>query len=203
MHARASRRSKRVQAKPYEDGHRKKRYPLGLAETIAAISQYWNAARRQNGANQVAVEAVSEKEAVKEFARDPRLLAIYAALRETYPGAAEWTVNEDSGLYALVHALAKGEKPIDFLRLRLFADYVGLPTGLLLIFSQCVSDERRERNPADVIHRSIRALRYLESRLDNSEVQKQSLRVEYGDGNSLPDIAILKELSEIYNDSAT
>lgn len=127
------RRSKRLFAPQIPDGAEEKLYPVGIVELILAICQYWH---ESPGRSKMSINEFSSRQ---DFVNTYKLITgeIYRGHKD------EFVVDPTKGLHKLVYPLTKGEVDADFYKLRLFAEHIGLPTGIFLLLTQLVSDERR------------------------------------------------------------
>jgi len=124
----------RTTTKVRPDGDLKKRFPNGISSTILAVQYYWHELKN-NGQAGLTPEKFCDEAGFRKVYQD--IVDLYPGIRKKANPA------EGDGLARMIHRLANGTQDIEFFQLRAFAQYVGLPTGLFLLFTQMVSDERR------------------------------------------------------------
>jgi hypothetical protein len=122
---------------PRPDGDPFKRFPNGLRATLKSIRKFWHGAFVHEGAERN----------VDNFAK--RFLTTYNEVASRY-GRKPKT---QASLKSLINKLeSSGEEGTDitFTKMRAYAEFVGIPTGLLLLFSQAVSHEAQGRNREEI-----------------------------------------------------
>jgi hypothetical protein len=138
----------------YEDGDPAKKYPNGLRATIKSVRKFWpliDARAHGTGRN------------TRDFA---------AELLPTYNEVAARYSDETRSTTALKRVIEKLEgggpdeaSGIDYVKMRSYAGHVGLPVGLLILFSQAVSYEAQNKGRPyllDFVRRSLCAIEALE-----------------------------------------
>ena len=119
----------------------------------------------------------------------------------------------------MLHDLVNGENELPYYQLRALAEYIDIPTGLLVLFTQCVSIEREEyekaqgkKAPSDpppdlravclaLLDDVERVVKTAKAHIAASEVRDEIFMKWYDeDENSyLPNMEMLKVWRDAYN----
>lgn len=127
------RKLSRTTTKTKSDDDESKRFPNGISATILAVQHYWTSLTK-GGPDRLTPEQFCEA-----GFRDA-----YKSVIQKYRGIVKRPdPDQGSGLAKAIHNLANGKTELEFYHLRSFAEFIGLPTGVFLLFTQMVSDERR------------------------------------------------------------
>jgi hypothetical protein len=123
----------RTTIKRLADGHRRKRSPNGVRSTFLAIQYYW--------LSLITGKLQDEHLTPLAFSADKRggFEKIFNETFNRYPAMK----HRPDKLHRLLQQLTSGQHNIEFVHLLAFAEYVGLPLSLFLLFTQMVSDESR------------------------------------------------------------
>lgn len=115
-----------------------KTFPTSISRIIEAIVERWetDGIRPKD----------HKKRDLKEFALDPNFLRAFENVRATNQGLEKVRSN----MAPMVGQLVRGQQRAEFYKLRAFADYVGLPPGLLILTAQLASEERRDQRDQNV-----------------------------------------------------
>jgi hypothetical protein len=132
------RKRPRTTPKHREDRDEEKCFPNGISATVRAIQQYWP---------HIIDPTVSENLGVDEFLSKSDFIAVYESVIDIYQGI-EQKAKEYSSINGMIGDIGRPEKgkKLSFYELRALAAFVDLPTGLFLLFTQLISDERREKD---------------------------------------------------------
>ena len=125
-------RRPRTTIKVRPDGDPKKRFPTGISSTILAIQNYWLSL----------ADGGDEHLTPLQFCNEGKFAATYERVTQHYRGIRK-KARTRTAIARMIHRVVNGNQDIEFFHLRAFAEHVGLPTGLLLIFTQLVSTESR------------------------------------------------------------
>jgi hypothetical protein len=157
-------------------GDPKKKFSDGLKATLRAISRYW---ARPFGAEKRAILVTSRL--TREVFRE-EFEPIYREIEGHYGG-----VSPNKNLTRTIKEINQGSTELPFFVMRAYAEYVGLPTGLLLLFSNVMSDITQDDAPERVLNLlesskvSIEALiRFLENAHESGGDLRNSLFEDNG-----------------------
>ncbi|UCI07322.1 hypothetical protein [Mesorhizobium sp. B1-1-8] len=122
---------------PWKVGARRKAedklFPDGIEATFLAIQNYWLNLKMKKPERMSALQFT--KAGFRRVFK--AVVAKYGAVVD--PG----DVDDDDSIKRVLQRLCSQNRALEFYHLRSFAEFVELPTGMLLLFSQMVSDERR------------------------------------------------------------
>lgn len=137
----ARKKPTRTTTKTKSDDDETKRFPNGISATVLAIQHYWKSLTIGG----------PDRMTPGQFC-DSGFRDVYRNVIDKYRGIRKRPhPDEGDGLAKAIHKLTNGTTDLEFFHLRSFAEFVGLPTGIFLLFTQMVSDERRaldDRTPA-------------------------------------------------------
>ena len=132
------RRPRGIVARP--DFHAGKKFPNGIKATIKSIRKSW------------------PREVSERAPRTPE--AFGALLLETYNGISARYGTDPSDPTKLARIIERLEgsgdsddTDINFAKLRAYSDFIGIPTGLFLIYTQLVSLERHGKSRSELANR--------------------------------------------------
>jgi len=128
--SRPLRKHPRATTKNRPDGHAEKRFPTGISSTILAIQNYWPSLTMDK----------PEHLTPEQFCEQGKFIDAYERVIKLYPGIKKKAAAR-GGVTRMIHRLCNGKQDIEFYQMRAFAEYVGLPTGIFLLFSHFVSEE--------------------------------------------------------------
>lgn len=190
-------------AKPPAVTQQEKFFPNGISATVRSIVYGWHSQVVQDGKINLSIV---------DFVNLTKFAEIY------YKTSAMYSKRTASGdgrkprtkksIENMVHDIMSQGSDIQFYKLRAFANFVGLPTGVFLVYSRLISDERENRNSdfrQDALVKIAALRRFLDkaegivkdSSLDNEmPFTREDLSQEHG---YLPRIEVLKALSDAYN----
>jgi hypothetical protein len=175
------RRSKKPH-KHQPEGKSGKRCPNGLTATIKAVLKNWN--------NQLN-ESFPAEMSVKAFLDDGAFAAAYGRVLLAYPGLPSDAPTDSEDI---IRDLSNGTTDAEYYKLRAVSDYLGIPVGLLLAFSQFTSDEVHckldGRNTKEELLKLIGQWR-------NSLAVAESLVIEKSESKTdifISDFSVLKEM---------
>jgi hypothetical protein len=114
------------------DGVEGKRSPNSLLATLRAIRRQWGA------------PAGAAREATKDFV--PLFKPSFDKIIDILPGKRR----EAKDLESMIQYLEGGRADICYYQLRAYADFLGIPTSLLLIYSHAVGDAHRGASRDDL-----------------------------------------------------
>jgi hypothetical protein len=193
---RSTKRHHRTTTKEISDGDERKYFPNGIASTILGLQYYWD--EIANGGEPGLTP--------EQFCEDAKFSQTYLAVQNTYKRRKPVT-----DIAKAIHRLANQKINIDFTDMRAFAQYVGLPTGLFLLFSQCVSEESRagsdresaKQTALDLIRRIRRVVDCAEEYIRNRPDDRPLFRRDYDSSGHqyLADVGVLKSWSDAFNRS--
>jgi hypothetical protein len=123
---------------PRNDGDPHKRFPNGLRATIKSIRKYWPRGVYSGPGRSTLKFAGKFSETYNE------VMSRYGQ-KPTSEGALVRVINKLEG------SGDQERSDITFAKMRAFAAFVGIPTGLLLVFSQLVSYEAQGRSREDML----------------------------------------------------
>lgn len=160
-----SKKKPRSTTKVKSDKNEDKKFPNGISATILSIQYYWE--NITNGAP----EGITPNQFCDLGFRET-----YRSIIETYRGIGKRAdPDKTDQLPKSIHFLCNGTQDLHFYQLRAFAEYLGIPTGLFLLFTQMVSDERRilesGRTLADAQQHAIEFIRKLKVVFESAENQ--------------------------------
>lgn len=144
------------------DATKKKKFSSGVQATIRSVRKFW-LAKPEDGPERTV------KSFVAEFGKT------FERVAQAYPGVHE---NSKDGIEGVVERLELQHRDIDFRDMRALAEFVDLPTGLFLLFTQCVADAKRGETPTEVaafVRKSGEALEALARFVEHSEMGANSL----------------------------
>jgi len=163
------RRPRRTAPRP--DGDPFKRFPNGLRATLKSIRKFWHGAFVHEGAPRNA----------GNFAK--RFLATYNEVASRYGRKPKTQASLKSLINKLESSGVEGTD-ITFSKMRAYAQFVDLPTGLLLLFSQAVSQEAQGRTREEINEFIIRcrlAIGALESYAVRGHINATIFHIRDGD----------------------
>jgi hypothetical protein len=118
----------RAVAKEIADHAPEKYFPNGIAATMLAIQYNWHSVVAENGERDLSAP---------RFCKETRFAETYMAVQALYPSRERIT-----NVTTVVRDNVNQDRNIDFTDMRAFAELLGIPTGLFLLFTQFVSNER-------------------------------------------------------------
>jgi hypothetical protein len=124
-------------------GHPKKKFSDGVRSTLKSIAKYWPASAEQLEGK--SIELLTRKRSVDDFVAD--FEETFRRIQDHYGG-----VSKDANLKKKITVIHAGDTELPFYEARAYADYLGVPTGLMLLFTNCMSDITQEHEPAAVIN---------------------------------------------------
>ncbi len=130
--AKVPRKRPRTTTKVRPDGDDEKIFPTGISATVLAIQNYWLSLT--NGADEFLKP--------EDFCAGGNFIEVYSKVANHYAGIIK-KPKKPGGIARMIHRISNGKEGVQFFHLRAFAEFVGLPTGLFLLFTQMASDERR------------------------------------------------------------
>jgi hypothetical protein len=107
-----------------------KSFPDGIAQTVLAIQLMWHHLN-EGGQAGLTHDQFYELTDFKDF---------YADVLHRYKGVTKFPTKPDT-IASMVNDMANCRHDLGYYRLRTLADFIGLPTGLFLLFTQFVSRE--------------------------------------------------------------
>jgi hypothetical protein len=177
------------------DGEKRKRFPDGLKATIKSIRKFWPGDVRPGDGRSVERFATKFQPAYNASAR-----------RYSYKLVdAEHVGSLASILRRLEGSGEKNLSDISFYKMRAFAEYVEVPTSLLVLFAQCVSYEAQGRGRDHVLRfirecqASIDALETYLREQDNDSTALHEPRGPKGGGEYLARLAGLSRMAGRYS----
>ncbi len=195
----SKKRQYRTTTKDIPDRHEDKKFPTGISSTILGLQYFWNEIAH-GGESGLTPEQFCEKTGFAE---------VYGAVQALYTTRMPVDSKNSESLGRVIHRLINQTRNIDFVDLRSLAQFVGLPTGLFLLFTQCVSDERRSGPDSIAARETALALmerigrvvevttRYIRERPPNQPIFQRiydDLGQQY-----MADIAVLKLWADAFN----
>ena len=160
----------RVSATAVPDRHEDKFFPTGISATIVAISSRWS--HVQNGGR--------DNLSVPEFLRITKFTEVLRYVNDIYKRRRNPVNTEsESSVKQYIYKLVNQKRSADFADLRIFAEFVGLPTGLLLLFTQFVSDENRMRNKEEFRIHALNFVKKLRNLIDDVERRLEQSTDDY------------------------
>lgn len=180
------------------DGTEGKRFPNGISATVRAIYTSWHAVANGEPAG-------AEFLTPLEFCDRTNFAAVYGEVLAHYPGISK---RATTSLHSMLDDLDAGNRTnIAFHHLRTLAQFVGLDTGLFLLFTQFVSNERKDIDERGIDPNAqtlemIRSLRSFFSRLEEEVVARGGdgpiFTKSIPSGGHIVDIEALKLWSDLY-----
>jgi hypothetical protein len=129
--ARKASRKPRATVKLYPDHNKNKRAPNGIRSVLLAIQNYWLALQTGKPEDEHLTPA--------EFCAETGFEKVFRATFARYPKMS----GDVEDLPRLLQSLTSGRHNHEFVHLLAFAEFVGIPLSLFLMFSHLVSDELR------------------------------------------------------------
>jgi hypothetical protein len=164
-----------------EDGIEGKRIPNGLKMLFVAIATNWNFSRKP------IAERKNRLRNYKEFADEVR--PIYDIICRKYG------VAPCADLGQRLQRINRNETDPKFLDIRLYADFVGIPAGILLLISQYVGAEIQNRSNIKLIIQGImQKINAIYPKIENSVNEGIDLTVSDDDGGLFFDIDKLEKI---------
>ncbi|AMY00670.1 hypothetical protein AB0V79_27360 [Mesorhizobium ciceri] len=196
---RAKRNEGRINHRP--DGAADKRFPNGISSTVRAIYVNWNALHT---GQQVGDEILDPE----SFCEKTDFVEVFEKVASHYPGIRKRPSTKETIATMLDDIDAGGRINLSFYQLRAIAQFVGLDTGLFLLFTQFVSNERRTldehgRDPRAQALEMIRKIKGLFDHLDEV-ISNKGANLPIFTSNIRPnehivDISMLKLWCDAYN----
>jgi hypothetical protein len=151
------------------DGHETKRNPNGLRAAFRAIRQFWD----------------SKDDSARSMEEFSKLFENVCTKISSHYGG-------DFGgeISSYLSNMEADQKYIRFFEIRMYSEFLGIPTGLLLLYSQLISDEANlminnsrgfstKEHLSELIEKSINSLNHLkETVLEYDPAKKNSFFVE-------------------------
>lgn len=126
------------------DRDAEKYFPNGIAATMLAIQRNWDAVA--NGG--------PRDLSARKFCDEAGFAAVYKAVQALYPRRKQIDNVRKIAVSRSTNQGKKDSRNIDFADMRAFADFVGgFPTGLFLLFTQFVSNERHAGEDRQAAHK--------------------------------------------------
>jgi hypothetical protein len=176
-----------------------KKFPNGISATVQAVVQSWIPLLSGDHTTQLSRP---------EFVRRSRFVEVYNRIAKKYGGVNKKPRTEGSAS-SMLNDITFGRHDLPYFKLRALAEFVELPTGLFVLFSQCVSAEREARDSGsdarakclEIITGIRRVADDMEARLrDNTSLDKLFLRrYDKSSQGLLPSVELLKQWSDLYN----
>jgi hypothetical protein len=163
------------------DNDKKKHFPNGIAATVLALVNYWLNLTEQK----------PEFLSVEDFVKESDLVNIYNTVALMYGGVANAAEN-DGGVEGLIGGLTRNEQALHYIHLRALADLVKIPTGLLLLFTQMVSDEYRALLEEEDRGKPLETIRSAKAVLEAAEIAAQAAY----DNGTLAFVHLYKDFKE-------
>jgi hypothetical protein len=183
----------------YKDDKKDKFFPNGIAATVRGMQQYWP---------NVNDSTKPVKLTADEFLSMTNFIDKYTEATEPYSAIAKRSRTRES-IKGMILDVGRPQGNISFYQLRAFATFVGLPTGLFLLFTQLVSEERRDRrerkDPRVEAMKLIRGVRaFADAAEDYVRSRKEEDIFSYSydssdDTSYLADMHALKQFSDAYS----
>jgi hypothetical protein len=164
-----------------EDGVEGKRIPNGLKMIFVAIATNWNFSRKP------LAERKNGLRSYQQFADEVR--PIYDIICRKYG------VEPNVDLKQRLERINRNELEPKFIDIRLYADFIGIPAGILLLLSQYVGAEIQNReNIKFVIKGIMQKINGIYSKIEDSVNEGINLTVSDGDDGLIFDIDKLEKI---------
>lgn len=179
------------------DGHAQKRFPNGISATILAIQKHWHGISNGFYTN-FSLQDFFEKTNFKEA---------YKLIISKYPGRSK-IADADVSIKKLINNITAGRNDFEFYKLRSFSEYIGVPSSILLLYTQFVSREikaiREEQDPKETALVHIRRIRNIVDAAESEILaSKAEDRIFTRKSNNAPgydvNIKILKRWKDAYD----
>lgn len=190
------------------DRHQDKIFPTGISSTVCGLYHYWDEIAN-GGKPGLTPEKFCDSRGLAEVDGVRQTFAeVYGAVQALYPKRTQINHRSSDNLGAKIGDLVRQDVNVDFVDLRAFAQFLALPTGALLLFTQCVSDERRAGGDREAARKTARSfLRAIRRVVDATENYINSRRDDeplfikvYDDAGQeyLADIGVLKMWADVF-----
>jgi hypothetical protein len=200
MNTKTSKRARRPKLRLRPDYTSGKKYPNGISSTVLAMQQFWLAA---------AEGKKGPRFSRPQFLSKCNFLEVFDQILKKYPGDRQETEPSKSR-ETLVNDLIFGRHDLSYVKLRTLADFVNLPAGLFVLFTQCVSLEREVKQEGGhearlaclpVIEGLQRVVDCMKARLHKSQPDGDVFMERYDtdEDSYLPSMEMLKAWSDAYN----
>lgn len=135
----------RATAKVIPDTHDDKQFPAGIASTVRAMYTLWDIVANDGQIQQTPEQFCLTRGVAKKDGVALTFAELYGAVQDLYPNRERIDHTDIDDLSRVIYRIGAGgkERNLDFVDIRALAQFCGLPSGLWLAFTQCVSDERR------------------------------------------------------------
>lgn len=152
-------------------GHKKKKFSDGVRATFQAISRHW---KRDIKTGKGTI--VEKSQELDEFVN--RFQKIYRRIVKHYGGLK----GPNKNIKRMVRDLNAGTVKLPFHLQRAYAEYVGVPTGVLMIFTNIVSDATQKTSKADLLNK-----------LESSQ-QAIAALIDFLKGDTRVDVSLFNDL---------
>ena len=154
--------------------HNKKKFSDGVRATFKSIRKVWERGKGQPPALRTFKNGRSVEDFVEDFA------STFKAMQQHY-GA----IKPNRNIVKLVENIEMGETELPFYQERAYSGYVGLPTGVLMLFTNTMSDATQRHTKQSVLNllsSSLAAIEALRAHIDQAPDLKDALYLPVKEG---------------------
>jgi hypothetical protein len=164
---------RRPQERRHPDGATDKKYPDSICHTTLAIQQFWK---------RVLEPGDNSRLTHREFCDETNFVEVYKGVINRYKGDKTVPGNKET-IAAMVNDIAVGRHQLPYYRIRALAEFVGIPSGVFLLFTHAVGDQRHAEQDGEDPHGAC--LRLIEGVLRVGEVAKEFIEADKKRGGTL------------------
>ena len=182
-----------------EDGTKEKKFPNGVSVTVKAMVQSWIPLSNGDPTSRLSR---------REFIEQSNFVEVYDRIAAKYGGVRRKPKTKGSTA-SMLNDLTFGRHDLPYYKLRALAQFVGLPTGMFVLFTQCVSAERDARESGrnaqavclEIISGMQRIADAMKRHIEGTNNGDPIFLHQYDQTTEsiLPSMELLKRWSDLYN----
>jgi hypothetical protein len=198
----SKKRAHRTTTKDLPDRDDHKQFPVGISSAVLALQYYWHEIAN-GGPSGLTPE---------QFCNLTGFGNVYGAVQDLYRKRTRVDHENCDSLGKVIHRLVNQTRNIAFVDLRAFAQFVGLPTGLFLLYTQCDSDERRcgddraaaRKTALELLQGIRRVIEATEEYIEKRPLDQPLFRRIYDDAGEehLADVGVLKLWADAFKNKS-